>query len=248
MAGQDGSSGDIPKILTSTSNDFTGGVGGGGGGVTSNKDLMAEARESLSGNWGMGVLGYFLYTLLSTSISFFVFAAALFVGVVSGISGSDPEVAGNAINVFAQFFQFIIYGPLIVGFYGFYLGIAQEDEGRLELLFIGFRRFWKSFAMYFLSSLFVLLWMILFIIPGIIAAFRYSMAYFCIADDEDCGPLEAIQLSKEMMKGNKWKFFCLNCRFIGWWLLATIFTLGIGYLWLVPYIHTSYAKFYEDVR
>ena len=244
MAGLDNSSGGIPTLTTTN---FDASAGGSGSGF-SNAELMEDARESLSGNWGMAVLSYFLYTLLSASISFFIFAAALFVGVISGIYGSNPEVAGGAVNGFAQFFQFVIYGPLIVGFYGFYLGIAQEDEGQLDLLFIGFRRFWKSFAMYFLASLFIMLWTLLLVIPGIIAAFRYSMAYFCIADDEDCGPLEAITRSKEMMRGNKWKFFCLNCRFIGWSLLATLFTLGIGYLWLIPYMHTSYAKFYEDVK
>ncbi len=89
---------------------------------------------------------------------------------------------------------------------------------------------------------------LLLIIPGIIATFRYAMAFFIIADDEDCGPLEAITRSKEMMKGNKWKFFCLNWRFFGWSLLAVFFTFGIGFLWIVPYMQTSFAKFYEDVK
>ena len=74
------------------------------------------------------------------------------------------------------------------------------------------------------------------------------MAFFIIADDADCGPLEAISRSKEMMKGNKWKLFCLHWRFFGWALLAAFFTFGIGYLWLVPYMQTSFAKFYEDVK
>ncbi len=72
------------------------------------------------------------------------------------------------------------------------------------------------------------------------------MAFFVIADDEDCGPLEAISRSKEMMRGNKWKFFCLNWRFFWWGLLCMI--LPIGFLWLVPYMQTSFAKFYEDVK
>lgn len=247
MAGLNNSDGGIPSLNIPAS-DASAGVGGGVGGGTTNKDLMSEARESLSGNWGMGVLGYFLYTLLSLSISFFVFAAALFVGVITGISGGDPEVAGNAINVFAQLFQFLIGGALMVGFYGYYLGIAQDDEANLELLFVGFRRFWKSLGVYFFYFLFIYLWTLLLIIPGIIAAFRYSMAFFIVAEDEDCGPLEAITRSKEMMVGNKWKFFCLNCRFIGWSLLAVFFTFGIGFLWVAPYMQTSMAKFYEDVK
>lgn len=242
MAGSNDSGGGIPSLNIPTSNAT---VGGGGG--TSNADLMAEARESLSGNWGMGGLGYFLYMGLSLSISFFVIAAAFFVGVVSGLSGGNTELASSFINVFAQLFQMLIAGSLIVGFYGYYLGIAQEDEAQLELLFVGFRRYWKSLGVYFFYVLFIYLWMLLLIIPGIIKCFSYAMAFFIIADDEDCGPLEAISRSKEMMVGNKWKFFCLNFRFIGWSLLAMV-TFGIGFFWVVPYMQTSLAKFYEDVK
>jgi len=237
----------IPTITTPTMNTTAGSVGGGGGG-TSNKDLMAEARASLSGNWGWGILGYIIYTAFSLAITIFVMAAAFFVGMVSGIGGGDVEAASNVMGLVSQSVQWIIAGPLMVGFYGFYLGIAQEDEGRLELLFVGFQRFWKSFGAYFFFMLFYLLWFMLFIIPGIIALFRYAMAFFIIADDEDCGPLEAITRSKLMMKGNKWKYFCLNCRFIGWSLLAFFFTFGIGFLWLVPYMQTAQAKFYEDIK
>lgn len=239
--------GGIPKIAVPSIN-TSGGGGFGGGGVTSNKDLMAEARESLKGNWGWGILGYIIYTAFSMAITFFVMAAAFFVGMMAGVGGGDVEAASNMMSLVSQVFQWIIAGPLMVGFYGFYLGIAQEDEGRLELLFIGFKRFWKSVGVYFFYILFYLLWLLLFIIPGIIALFRYAMAFYIIADDEDCGPLEAISRSKEMMKGNKWKYFCLNCRFIGWSLLALIFTFGIGFLWVVPYMQTAQAKFYEDVK
>lgn len=243
MAGLNDADGGIPSLSIPT---MSTSIGGGGG--TSNKDLMEEARASLAGNWGMGVLGYVLYTALSMSISFFIIAAAGFVGVVSGLAGGNAELATASINVFSQFFQLLIAGAMTVGFYGYYLGIAQEDEARLELLFIGFRRFWKSLGVYFFYMLFVYLWLLLFIIPGIIKAFSYSMAFFIIADDEDCGPLEAITRSKEMMKGNKWNFFCLNWRFFGWSLLALFFTFGIGFLWVVPYMQTSMAKFYEDVK
>ena len=149
---------------------------------------------------------------------------------------------------FSQIIQFAISGALMVGFMGFFLGIAQENEARLETLFIGFRRFWKSLGVYFFYTLFILLWTLLLIIPGIIATFRYAMVFFIVADDEDCGAFEALGRSKEMMKGNKWKYFCLQWRFIWWSLLATFFTFGIGFLWLVPYMQTAQAKFYEDVK
>ena len=196
----------------------------------------------------MAILGYILYTVLLMSFSMFVFTAVFFVSMISQLGGANAVAATGAMNLFANLVEMLVSGAFMVGFCGFFLGIAQEGAARLELLFVGFQRFWKSFGTYFFYTLFIVLWTLLFIIPGIIATFRYAMAFFIIADDEDCGPLEAISRSKEMMKGNKWKFFCLNWRFFGWALLATFFTFGLGYLWLVPYMQTSFAKFYEDVK
>ncbi len=216
-------------------------------GPTPNAELMAEARLALSGNWGMGILGYILYTFLILSFLLLAATSVLFVVVVSAWSESNVLAAYGSVFSAAALSITIVSGPFAVGLFSFYLVIAQEGQARLESLFTGFRRFWKSFGVYFLYSLFVLLWMLLLIIPGIIASFSYAMAFFIVADDETCGPLEALGRSKEMMKGNKWKYFCLHWRFIGWSLLAA-FTFGIGFLWLIPYMQTAQAKFYEDVK
>ena len=215
-----------------------------GGGT--NKELMAEARMSLSGNWGMAILGYVLYTVLIWSFSLFVFTSLAFVGIVAGFNGGNVDTSSSAINGVSQLVQLLISGALTVGFCSFFLGITQEGTAKLEFLFTGFRRFWTSFGAYFFYCLFIILWTLLLIIPGIIATFRYAMVFFIIADDSDCGALEAISRSKEMMVGNKWKYFCLNWRFFWWGLLCAICPLGI--LWLVPYMQTSFAKFYEDVK
>ena len=221
------------------------GLGDAIGGST-NKDLMADARMALSGNWGMGVLGYVLYVVLIMSFGLFVASSVFFVGIVGAASGSDATAATGAMNFVVQTVELLVSGAFIVGFMGFFLGIAREGEACLELLFVGFRRFWKSFAIYFFYSLLVFLWSLLFIIPGIIAAFRYAMVFFVIADDGDCGVFEALGRSKEMMAGNKWRFFCLYWRFFWWGLLCSIFPIGV--LWLVPYMQTTFAKFYEDVK
>jgi uncharacterized membrane protein len=95
--------------------------------------------------------------------------------------------------------------------------------------------------------LFILLWTLLLIIPGIIAAISYSMTFYILADDNSIGAMDAIDKSKKMMDGYKWKYFCLGLRFLGWALLC-ILTLGIGFLWLMPYMQVSMAKFYDDVK
>jgi uncharacterized membrane protein len=89
--------------------------------------------------------------------------------------------------------------------------------------------------------------MLLLIIPGLIAAYSYSMTFYILADNKSMGALEAIKKSKEMMNGNKWKLFRLSFRFF-WWMLLSIVTLGIGLLWLIPYMSVSFATFYDDIK
>ena len=94
--------------------------------------------------------------------------------------------------------------------------------------------------------IFIILWTLLLIIPGIIAFLRYSQTYYILSEDENIGPLDAISKSKEMMTGNNWKLFCFYCRFIGWFILCII-TLGFAGLYVGPYLSVSRAKFYEDL-
>ena len=96
-------------------------------------------------------------------------------------------------------------------------------------------------------ALLVLIGMLLFIIPGIIAAYRYAMTFYILADHPGMDALAAIRRSKEMMRGNKLKLFCLGWRFF-WWFLLCIPTCFIGLIWLVPYMNTSLAKFYDDLK
>jgi uncharacterized membrane protein len=95
--------------------------------------------------------------------------------------------------------------------------------------------------------LYTLLWTLLLIIPGIIASFSYALTFYIIADDNSIKPTEAIRKSKQMMMGHKWELFCLGFRFIGWIILGCL-TFGIGFLWIMPYMHVSLAKFYDEVK
>ena len=94
---------------------------------------------------------------------------------------------------------------------------------------------------------FILLWALLLIIPGIIAALAYSQTFFLLADDLSLRPLEALKKSKDMMMGYKWQYFRFLCRFIPWFILAII-PVGIGLLWFIPYFVTAQAHFYEKLR
>jgi uncharacterized membrane protein len=87
--------------------------------------------------------------------------------------------------------------------------------------------------------------------PGVILAIvkqlAYSQALYLIADDSSLSPLTAVQRSVQLMNGRKAKLFCLGMRFFGWVLLC-ILTLFIGFLWLAPYMRTTFARFYDDLQ
>jgi uncharacterized membrane protein len=73
------------------------------------------------------------------------------------------------------------------------------------------------------------------------------MAFFILHDNPEMRPNQALKESSRMMKGYKWKLFCLQLSFIGWLMLGTL-TLGIAYLWIAPYMGMSLANFYENLK
>ena len=105
-----------------------------------------------------------------------------------------------------------------------------------------------GFFMQLLRSIYIFLWSLLFVIPGIYAAYGYAMTPYILLENPEMTANEAITKSKELMHGNRWRLFCLEISFIGWALLAALLTLGIGVLWLKPYMETSFAAFYREIK
>lgn len=141
----------------------------------------------------------------------------------------------------------IIGGPMQLGSSIFALNFTRGKKADFAQILDGFRNFAESLIAFLLIALYSLLWSLLFIIPGIVAALSYSQTFLIMADDKKIKGVGAMKKSKEMMNGYKWKFFCLIFRFTGWFILS-ILTLGIGLIFLVPYMNISFANFYEDVK
>jgi uncharacterized membrane protein len=141
----------------------------------------------------------------------------------------------------------VLSGPLTLGFIGYYMKKARGESVKLGNLFDGFKLFGTSFLLYLLECIFIILWTCLLIIPGIIKSFSYSMAFYILRDNPEIGALEAITRSRKMMAGYKGKLFGLYLSFIGWGLLCCL-SLGIGFLWLCPYVSLSVANFYENLK
>ena len=188
---------------------------------TKNVVLMQQARENLKNKWGpaIGV------------------AAIL---IVFNVLSEIPNFG---------FFIFLLVIPnLYVGAGIFFLSISRNKEANFNQLFESFQdsRFGTAIGAYILMILCIILGFICLIIPGIILCYAFSMTFWILAEDKQIGPHDALKKSYNMMKGNKWKYFCLTCRFIGW-LILSILTFGLGFLWLTPYYYVSSGKFYDDI-
>ncbi|MBK9730881.1 MAG: DUF975 family protein [Chitinophagaceae bacterium] len=96
-------------------------------------------------------------------------------------------------------------------------------------------------------TLFIILWALLLIIPGIIAALAYSQTFYILADNKSIGAMEAIDASKKMMYGNKEQYFALILYF-ALLIILSVFTLGIALFWIFPYMSVTLAKFYNEVK
>jgi uncharacterized membrane protein len=153
----------------------------------------------------------------------------------------------NRFSSLASLISLLVSGPINFGLAAYFLGLSRNDEGSLDDLFSGFPLFGKTFLLHVLMMVFTFLWALLLIIPGIIAALRYSMSYYIMNDHPEIGPMEAIEMSKELMDGQKMRLFTLTLSFIGWFLLGII-TFGLGFLYLMPYYNATIANFYEDLK
>jgi uncharacterized membrane protein len=185
-----------------------------------NTALMTKAREALKGKWGIATGGSFIYILITMVVG-------------------APKDIGNILSL-------LIDGPMLLGLAVFSLALARKQEVQISQLFVGFNEYVRTLSAYLLMMIFILLWALLFIIPGIIMALAYSQTFFILAEDKTISPRDAMRKSQAMMEGHKEGFFVLGLRFFGWVLLSVL-TFGIGFIWLLPYIQVTMALFYEEV-
>lgn len=211
-------------------------------------DYRAIARNNLSGKWGIAVLVSFLATLLGGSLT----------GGSSSLN-IDAETIAQLPESVQSVFLMLLYLGMILGLVQFLIGgvirqgyaifLLKQHDGQnpdAHDLFSQFHDFSRGFLLALLQSIFTFLWTLLFIIPGIIATYRYAMAPFIMAENPDMRPREALRASSQLMDGHKWELFCLGFSFIGWTFLAAL-TLGIGGLWLTPYVNAAYTAFYRNI-
>lgn len=172
------------------------------------KTLRALGREALRGKWKLAALTTAIYLIvMQVPTSLLV---VLFKGVSFGIL--TP----------ADLYTLLVGGPFTLGYSVFMLSIFRNMSADASQVFSGFEFYGKATGLFCMMAIFITLWSFLLIIPGIIAALRYSQAFFILADNPELGIFECINRSKLMMYGNKGKLFLLLLSNIGWYILASV--------------------------
>ena len=242
-------------------------------------NLRALGRNALAGKWKVAIVAVIVYTLCIT-------VPPIILDELFGINMGDLYIRSYAnynlsIDTYNEIYNSMpaysplsgIYSLLVTGAFDlgvslFFLALFRRQIVEATDVFLGFEKFGKALGLFLFQALFICLWTCLFVVPGIIAAIRYSQAFFILADDPDKGIRECMDESKAMMKGNKGKYFCMCLSFIGWMILASlpagileaisemmyapefvgIIIEVISSLFMVPvmvYMYSTQAGFYE---
>ncbi|MGG5371325.1 DUF975 family protein [Enterococcus sp. AZ196] len=224
-------------------------------------ELKLEAKDNLRGRWGQAILLNLIPTLLIVGVLIF--------STLSGLVWYSTHGTTASLSSFAIDYQLanadrgmglvstIISALFMSGISWTYLDLLRKERTAIAPFKDVFRGFQGTYIggvilLSLLYTIFSSLWMILFLIPGIIKIYAYSQCYFIYYDQvrqtgEKPKVLDTITASRRLMNGHKKRLFWLDITFIGWYLIVAL-TLGIAGLWIAPYVSATRAAFYKDLQ
>ncbi len=211
--------------------------------MPSREVLKQTALEKLKNNWDS-----------TLKVNAILASLAIFIELPLKIFSNNELLKQGLISTeifLAASVGYLIYTflsiPIFYGIKSFYMNISRGLGGRVADVFEGYKQFFPIAAIIFISGLFIILWSFLLIIPGIIKAISYTQILRVKKDNPEMKALECIDESKSLMEGYKMEYFALQLSFVGWSLISLL-TLGILGFWLLPYMETTYAEFYDKLK
>ena len=221
-------------------------------------DIKFLAKDRLSGNKFIAIVAGFIASIFG--------ATGVGTGSVSLNTSTESEIPlGSAeaeallekllpvlvgVGIFTIVYAIVmlfIGSAVSIGYAQFNQDIVNYVKPEIKTLFSKFSQMKTAVVAYLMVFVRVFFGYCLFIIPGIIAGYKYAMVSHVLAENPELSAREALQRSKELMRGNKWRLFCLHFSFIGWDIL-TVLTLGLLGLWVVPFKAASNAVFYQKIK
>lgn len=178
-----------------------------------------------------------------------IFSASWMLALVACAITSAILSACGSIPYAGAVAAVILSGPLAFGLAYSFLKQARDGQAmNIKDLFIGFNgaQFSQLLLLGLMQDIFIFLWSLLFIVPGIVKSYAYSMAYYIKADHPEYTWKQCLDESTRMMDGHKGDLFVQDLSFIGWLILGGL-CMGVGSLWVAPYIQAARAQFYESL-
>lgn len=201
--------------------------------------IKAEARNFIREDtrWGKMMLATVFVYLLGNGFR-------LILRLPNFYNGDYAETSWSSSSTILT----ILLLPFTVAIAGYYLNHIRGFNPEWKSLYKeGFDHYGKYLGTGFLVNLFVSLWSLLLIIPGIVMGIAYSQAKYVIHDNPRLKATEAIEISKRMTNGYKGDLFVLYLSFIGWYFLCGC-TFGILCIYVIPYVETTCAMYYENLK
>lgn len=182
----------------------------------------------------------------SKSLSLVSFVYLLIIGLFTTIQYT-LGLKYKTVSVCSSIGSLLVSGSLFYGLLYVIKSNFEKQKVEFDDLFQGFKCYTKTFCLTLLQCIYIFLWSLLLVIPGIIKMISYSMSYFILLDNPNLSSNECIVRSKKMMNGHKWEYFCLTLSYLGW-IILIILTLGILSIWVMPKIQTSSYIFYKQLN
>jgi uncharacterized membrane protein len=239
--------------------------------MESPSNLRARGRAALAGHWKEAVLAVLIYNVLLSLVSSLIDAFLGWQYTYTDVFGETVTSGASPSGIY----MLLVGGPLTFGITMFFLNLFRHQDTDITQVVRGFEKFGKSFVLMLLIGIFTILWLLLLVVPGIIALLRYSQAFYIMNDRPELSAMDCIRESKRMMDGNKAKLFVTALTFIGWAILAALpaagysavfmdsslaftpasalpsigyFILSAGSLWVTAYLYATFTAFYELLR
>ena len=227
-------------------------------------EVKSKAKQALSGRLGVAICALLLLQIVGNIGNYINRYFSTMYSVMHPVKvESNPKTFEDVMKMYSDMLQqgyqtpawlwavmiicSLIAMPMIVGCAKLFIGLTRGRDMELSVIFEPYKNAPKIVGLNLYVGILVFLQTLLFIIPGIIAAYRYALVNYIVAEDEDISITDAVKMSKELMQGHKFKLFTLQLSFIGWFILS-LFSCGI--LWIAyvnPYYNAAMAEFYNEV-
>lgn len=212
--------------------------------MKSPQELKNEALDALSGNWAPAVV--------ATIVMILIVGLLVSPAEVSSFTIQSRMTLPTTLSILTLFSAGLWFFLLInveLGYFNSFRPLVDSGDNRLtsNIFHHGFTNYWHKLGGMVLYAIIITIGFFLFIIPGIILSFAYAMVPYILDEHPEMSITDTLRASRHMMRGHKFDLFYFWLTFIGWGILSVL-TMGIGFIWLMPYYYTARVGFYNDIK